>query len=70
MLSFFTGAIMGGLVGATIAILMAPSSGDDLKGELRQRFSAFQDELSQAAQSRRIELEKKLADLRQPRPQA
>ncbi len=31
IVSFLTGAIVGGLVGATIAILMAPSSGVELK---------------------------------------
>ncbi len=68
--SFLSGAIMGALVGATFALLLAPSSGNDLRGELRGRISTLQNELGQAASSRKIELEKKLADLRQPQPPA
>lgn len=68
MMSFLSGAVMGALVGATIALLMAPSSGDDLQGELRQRFSQFKDELTQAASARRVELETKLAEMRKPAP--
>lgn len=69
--SFLTGALMGSLVGATVAILLAPSSGEDLRGEIRQRVSSFQDEVGHAASSRRIQLEKKLTKLKgtkEPQP--
>lgn len=65
--SFFVGAIMGGLVGSTVALLLAPSSGETLRGQIRERFAALQDELAQAASERRIELEQQLENLRQPR---
>jgi gas vesicle protein len=68
--SFLSGASMGALVGATFALLLAPSSGDDLRSELRGRISTLQNELGQAASSRKLELEKKLAELRQPQPPA
>lgn len=65
--SFLTGALMGGVVGATLAILLAPSSGEKLRGEIQQRVDSFQDEISQAASSKRIQLEKKLTELKTPK---
>jgi len=65
--SFLMGTVMGALVGATVALLLAPESGVELRGSMRQRFMALQEELSEAAASRKIELEKQLANLRQPK---
>jgi gas vesicle protein len=70
MMSFLSGAVMGALVGATLAILLAPFSGEDLRKEMRERAEKVQTELRDAAQSRRAELEKQLASLRKPRPEA
>jgi gas vesicle protein len=66
LLGFLSGAVMGGLVGATLALLLAPSSGDELRGQLQDRYGAFQSEIKQAMDSKRIELEGKLEDLRKP----
>jgi gas vesicle protein len=66
LISFLSGAIMGALVGATIAILMAPDSGENLREDMRKRFTQFQDELSQAANTKRSELEKKLEEMKRP----
>lgn len=65
LFAFVLGAASGALIGASVAILMAPSSGDDLRGELRSRFGRFFDELQAAAQERRSELEHQLYDMRQ-----
>lgn len=65
--SFMMGVIMGGLVGATIALLLAPFSGETLRAQIRERISTLQDELTEAAGTRRAELEKQLANLRQPK---
>lgn len=64
-LSFFVGTVMGALVGATLALLLAPSSGETLRGQIQERFGALQDELVQAAADRRAELEDYLASLRE-----
>ncbi|MBW8010232.1 MAG: YtxH domain-containing protein [Chloroflexi bacterium] len=64
--SFFSGAVMGALVGATLAILLAPSSGEDIRTQMRQRVEQLQSELKDAAQSRRIELERQIASMRKP----
>jgi gas vesicle protein len=66
LLGFLSGAVMGGLVGATLALLLAPSSGDELRGQLHDRYGAFQSEIKQAMDAKRIELEGKLEDLRKP----
>jgi len=65
--SFMTGVLMGGLVGATVALLLAPFSGDTLRGQIRERIGSLQDELTEIAGTRRAELEKQLANLRQPK---
>lgn len=65
-MNFVLGAALGAVVGAAVAILMAPNSGDDLRGEIRDRFGRFGEELQEAAQERRAELERQLKTLRQP----
>ena len=64
-LSFLGGTLMGALVGATLALLLTPSSGETLRTQIRERFLSLQDELSQAAEDRKIELENYLTTLRQ-----
>jgi gas vesicle protein len=66
MLSFLLGVAGGALVGATLAILLAPDSGENLRGDLRNRVKRFGDELQQAAHQRRAELENQLETLRRP----
>jgi gas vesicle protein len=66
-LSFLVGAIIGGLVGGITATLLAPASGSDLQGQLRDRVMKIQDEVKAAAATRRAELEEQLATLRAPR---
>jgi gas vesicle protein len=65
-LSFFAGVIMGSLVGATIAILLAPASGDDMRMQIKDRFTEIQKEIQQAVGDRRAELEAQLSALRTP----
>lgn len=65
--SFLLGLSAGGLVGAVIALLLAPARGVDTRLELRDRARAITDEVKAAAISRRAELEQQLAQLRAPR---
>ncbi len=64
---FFIGIFVGGLVGATIALLLAPESGETLRSEIRARGANFVAEVRSAADQRRIELEEHLTSLRAPR---
>jgi gas vesicle protein len=66
LFSFLAGATVGALVGATISVLMAPQSGDELRGEIRSRANRFSAELKEAAQERRAELEHQLEMMRRP----
>lgn len=64
---FLIGIVVGGLVGSTIALLLAPESGEELRAELRSRGDSFFNEVRHAADERKIELRQKLDELRAPR---
>lgn len=65
--SLLSGIFMGALVGATLAILLAPESGESLRAELRERASHFREDVMNAAAARRAELEEQLNTLRAPK---
>jgi len=67
MFGFLIGVTVGGLVGSTIALLMAPDSGELLRGRLRERGQNFFYEVRHAADERKIELRQRLEDMRTPR---
>jgi len=64
--NFFAGVIMGGLVGATIAILLAPASGEQVRAQLQEQSIRLKDEVMAVAEARRAELERELTALRAP----
>ena len=65
--NFLVGAAIGLAVGATLAILLAPSSGEELRDNIKLEIQRIQDEMQQAGEAKRIELEQQLALLRAPR---
>ena len=67
ILGFLIGVTVGGLVGSTIALLLAPDSGTQLRAELRSRGESFFNEVRHAADERRIELRQRLETMREPR---
>lgn len=67
MLSFLSGAVLGLVVGASLAILLAPTSGEELRKQMQERADRIQLEVRQAADARRLELEQQLDTLRSPR---
>jgi gas vesicle protein len=67
MFGFLIGIFVGWLVGATLALLLAPESGENLRGELRSRSTSFMGEVKSAADARRSQLEEQLAVMRKPR---
>ena len=67
MFGFLIGVTVGGLVGSTIALLMAPDSGELLRSRLRERGQNFFYEVRHAADERKIELRQRLEDMRSPR---
>lgn len=68
VMSFFIGATIGGLVGATVALLFAPASGEELRIQIGNRAQTFAADVRQAANTRRIELQDRLETLRTPQP--
>ena len=67
MFGFLIGVTVGGLVGSTIALLMAPDSGELLRYRLRERGQNFFYEVRHAADERKIELRQRREDMRTPR---
>ena len=67
---FLIGIVVGGLVGSTIALLLAPETGDELRTELRSRGESFFSEVRHAADERKIELRQRLENMREPRMEA
>jgi gas vesicle protein len=68
LFSFFTGALVGGLIGSGLVLLFTPYRGDELRGELISRLDSLGNEINQARMNKRIELETQLAVLRAPKP--
>jgi gas vesicle protein len=65
---FLIGAMIGGLIGTTVALLFAPTSGTELRSQISNRAQAFATDIRQAANTKRIELQDRLEVLRAPRP--
>jgi gas vesicle protein len=68
VLGFFIGATIGGLVGATLALLFAPASGEEIRTQISDRAQAFATDIQLAASTKRIELQDRLEILRAPKP--
>jgi gas vesicle protein len=64
---FVEGFILGSLVGATVALLLAPTSGADLRNRMQSETERIRAEVNKAAMERRAELEQQLSALRAPR---
>jgi gas vesicle protein len=67
MFGFLIGVFVGGVVGSSIALLMAPESGEELRHELRNRGQNLVNDIRHSADARRIELRNRLDSMRAPR---
>lgn len=67
MFGFLIGVLVGALVGSTVALLMAPESGEKLRLQIRERGQNFFSEIRGAADARRIELRHRIESLSEPR---
>jgi len=65
--SFSIGAVLGGMVGGVLALIFAPNSGLELRSLIKNRFSILSDDVQQAVQTKRIELQNRLDNLRSPK---
>ena len=66
MVGFMIGIFIGALVGSTVALLLAPEPGTELRGRLRARGEGLLAEVRDAAEMRRAELTDRLQALRAP----
>lgn len=64
---FFLGAMVGGALGAALALLIAPSSGFRLRESLCSGVGNVVEEVKKAAAERRDALELEISHLRTPR---
>lgn len=67
-ISFLIGAFSGAIVGAVVAILLAPSSGQELQEQMRARVQGLIEEGRRAAAARRAELETQLEAFKRGTP--
>ncbi len=65
-INFIVGFTFGSLIGATVVMLITPTSGNELRGQFQTRIAELQDEVKSAANARRAEMEEQLATLRKP----
>lgn len=64
--NFLMGMVVGGLVGGTVGLLLAPLSGEEVRTQLQERTIRLRDDIKAVAEERRAELERELAALRAP----
>lgn len=57
ILSFIAGVMCGAVVGATVALLLAPASGEELRGEVVHRWEEALDEARLAMEETRRDLQ-------------
>ena len=61
--SFVFGSVMGAMFGAVVALLIAPSSGEELQARARVRVATLRDEVQNAYDSRAAQLQAELEAL-------
>jgi hypothetical protein len=66
LFKFLGGAVLGGLIGASVALLLTPTSGDELRARIQGEIERVRAEVNTAANERRGQLEQQLAALRAP----
>lgn len=62
--NFVLGAFLGSLVGSAAALLLAPESGKEIRGQMIQFKDDLQREVGEARMQRRLQMELELARLR------
>jgi gas vesicle protein len=65
--SFLVGTMTGAVVGAAVALLLAPMSGEELQNRARDRMTNLADDIRDAYAARVAQLEAELEDLRKPK---
>lgn len=64
LFSFLAGAMCGALIGGVTAILLAPSSGDELRAQAQQHINNAIEEGKKAQQETKMRMEAQLAQMK------
>ena len=67
MFGFMIGIVVGVLIGSSVALLLAPETGEKFRNEIRARGEVLVNDVRHAATARRIELTEQLESMRAPR---
>ncbi len=62
---FFAGLVIGGLVGAALALLLAPQSGEETRAQLRDKSLEFKDRAEEGVMEARSRAQSQLASLQE-----
>lgn len=62
--SWLTGALLGGVLGSALVLLLTPYSGKEIKTRVSDYFENVLQEVQQAGAEKRLELETQLEQLR------
>ena len=64
LIYFLLGVAAGAVVASVVVTLLAPSSGNELRGQVKEYVQNVQNEVQKARETRRQELEHQLENLR------
>ncbi|NJN95827.1 MAG: YtxH domain-containing protein [Anaerolineales bacterium] len=64
-IEFFAGLVIGGLVGAALALLMAPQSGEETRAQLRDKSLEFKDRAEEGVLEARQRAQTQLTSLQE-----
>ena len=67
VMSFLSGAILGGMIASALVLLLTPSSGSEIRQQIADLANNAYEEVLQAGEQRRDELQLELQDLRAPK---
>ena len=62
--AFFAGFLVGGLIGAATALLLAPQSGEETRAQIRQKSFELRDKAEDAMDEARAKVEAVAADVK------
>ena len=66
LVNFLLGVAAGAVVASVVVTLLAPSSGNELRGHVKDYIQNVQDEVQKAREVRRQEMERQLENMRKP----
>ena len=67
IMNFVLGTILGGLISSALVLLFTPSSGSELRQQITDLANKTYEDVRQAGEQRRDELQLELLDLRAPK---